>query len=235
MRGPRASASASPAASGGGGVGQRYAPFTRAVPAAPSHRLLFLGDSTCLGYGAESNTHSVAGYFGRDLPRADIANYGRNGATVGDTLALVRARPEVLRTRGEAPLDAAVLLVGANDILRLTSPRRLERDLTALVGAVTPRARHTVLVAGGNLGEALVLPAYLRPLLTWSSSRVHATFAAVAARTGVVYVPGFQAPDARLRDPRNFCLDLLHPSARGYHYFYEAIRAALDARGFAPS
>src|SRR5438128_2600640 len=56
-------------------------PFERKNPHAKL-KILFLGDSTALGTGAMDNTQSVAGWFGRDFPEAEIINRSRNGKRI---------------------------------------------------------------------------------------------------------------------------------------------------------
>src|SRR5579872_4311067 len=52
--------------------------------------VLFIGDSTGVGTGADTNKDSVAGRFGQDYPKVTIDNLSKNGARVENILPIDR-------------------------------------------------------------------------------------------------------------------------------------------------
>jgi hypothetical protein len=84
-------------------LAERSVPFQR-QPAAPTYRLLVIGDSTAVGTGASAPEASLAGLIARDHPSWAIANRASDGARFADL-------PGQLR-RGET-WDAVLILPAA--------------------------------------------------------------------------------------------------------------------------
>jgi len=103
-------------------------------PAAPSARILVIGDSTAVGTGATTPQDSTAGLLGRDYPAAEIINRGVNGSRVAD---LTTRFAEF--TNDE--FDVVLVQIGGNDIVRFTDYAALEQNL------------HTVLAEAQRVGK----------------------------------------------------------------------------------
>ena len=188
-------------------------------------RILFMGESTCLGYGAEDRSVTVAGYFGADFRRSEICNYGRNGYLLRDVSAQIGSlQGPALHER----FDLAVNIIGGNDTLWFTPISTIVKNLHLLLDRVQPLSHRVILVYGGNLGELLIMPSYMRNAMRKRSSLVNDLFQSIAIERGVLFVNGFFEHDLRMVDPANFCPDLLHPCAQGYKHFYNHIRYKLD-------
>lgn len=106
---------------------ERTAAFERRSTSA-SARMLFLGDSTARGVGADTPEETVAGYFAADFPNADIANQSKDGTTV----SVLADRFVTSRQKG---FDLTVLHLGANDVIRfrMASAKSLGENLTKVI------------------------------------------------------------------------------------------------------
>eukprot|EP00050_Salpingoeca_kvevrii_P008522 m.303406 g.303406 ORF g.303406 m.303406 type:complete len:272 (-) comp15922_c0_seq1:248-1063(-) len=190
-------------------------------------RFLFVGDSTALGIGAEDPSCSVAGHFGRMFPSAHVETYGQNAATTRDVVRMLQTT-----TLQADSYTLAVLQTGGNDAFQLVPRKDIIQSISDLTELLAPRVEHFALISGGNLGECLLIPRYLAPLLMRRSRLVHTLFQEFAAsRTDMTYIEGFRINDPRLKDPQLYSNDLLHPSGRGYEYFAAEIIDALRKDG----
>ncbi|PSK95582.1 lysophospholipase L1-like esterase [Murinocardiopsis flavida] len=197
---------------------------TAGEPVGPPLRLLVVGDSTAAGVGVESHGDGIAGRLGAELAartgrevrwRVD----GRSGRTARDVLAALAPGG------GDRP-DVVLVLVGVNDVLRMTSVRAYARSVGAIIAAL--RERHgagpaLVLGAVPEMGGFPALPWPLRPLLGLRARALDAAAMRVsAAEPGVAHVPMPRADGAAAEF---YAADRFHPGAAGY---------ALWAAGLAP-
>jgi acyl-CoA thioesterase-1 len=145
--------------------------------AAAPIRLLVLGDSLTAGYGLPHEDG-----FQAQLARA-LAAQGRDvklidAAVSGDTSAGGRARIDWALADGA---DAAIVELGANDMLRGLDPGQMEANLSAILDTLA--AKHipvllTGMVALPNLGADY-------------GNAFKAVFARLGARKGVLFDPFF--------------------------------------------
>jgi len=198
-------------------------PFIRHHPNARL-KFLFMGDSTGVGTGAENNTQSVAGYFGQDFPDAQVDNDSYNGRKLDQLVAEFPAKTDLT-------YDLVVIQIGANDIMKFTPFRGIDRDITTVIGDAKRIGRHVVILHSGNVGLA---PVFIWPFDWFMAERYRAVrriYMKRALEYGVLYVDLFteRSNDLFLKDiPKYYCLDHLHPSGEGYKWWYERIRATLD-------
>jgi len=199
--------------------------FERDDPAADL-KILFLGDSTAVGTGAKTNSGSVAGYFGQDFPQAKIVNVSRNGLKIGE---LRRNFPLV-----NGHYNLLVLQIGANDILRFTPYKEIEKDLSALVDRARMLAATVVILHSGNVGLAPVFSWPFNVIYTGRSRAVRDIYIRTARAKGVFYIDLFaegKADPFTLDIDRYYAPDYLHPSTDGYRQWYEKIRLTLQHNG----
>lgn len=181
-------------------------------------RLVLLGDSLAVGYGAAVPEGSV-GYM---LADGLAASTGRpvtldNVAFIGATSEDLRLQVAALDSRG-LRADVAVIIVGGNDILQL---RNISRSLAALAGTVRAlrlRGSHVVLASCPDLGT---VPAFLQPLrfsAHWMSRMLATGQTIVVLRNGgrTVSLADLLGPMFRRKPRQMFSTDHLHPSAHGY-------------------
>ncbi|HEU4459129.1 MAG TPA: GDSL-type esterase/lipase family protein [Methylibium sp.] len=193
-------------------------------------RVLILGDSTAVGVGADDPRHSLAGWLAHDLPRSQIVNLARSGATVADTLddyeAWLATQP------AEAPrFDLVVVQAGGNDALRHTPLARVRADADRLLRRLgREQARRCVWLGPANIGLA---PVFIAPFSWWMSSRTRRVVEAIercAHAHGARFVSFWRTRDEDpfSRDvPTWYARDGLHPSANSYRWCY---RQALHER-----
>lgn len=184
--------------------------------------LLAVGDSLAVGVGAQSPEHSVPGRIARVFGDVVVHHRAVCGARVRDLHRQLAAAP---RSHYAAMLVAA----GANDVLRGTRPRDVERALLRFLEEARRRAGIVILVVSANVGGAPILPWALRRLFTARSRRMRDLAAAACARTGAHFVDLFIEPrdDFFARDPhRYFGVDGLHPSSESYRICFERVCAA---------
>ncbi len=202
------------------------APYMQENPLA-MRKILFLGDSTAVGTGAQCHHESVAGYFGKDYPQANIINISRNGLKLNELLQLWVPAP------GDR-YDLVVIQVGGNDILRFTPYEEIAADLPQLLARAKSVADQVVILHSGNVGIA---PVFIWPfdrIMTARTLKIRAIYQAHAKASGVIYIDLFRylANDPMVGDIGYFYSpDGLHPSGKGYQKWYEQIQHGLKAEG----
>jgi lysophospholipase L1-like esterase len=184
-------------------------------------RVLVAGDSTAVGTGAGEPLMSVPGRIARDNPSVLLVNLAEDGAR---TEALVAQ----LHSAGPAEYDAVLILVGGNDVLRLTGIDRLRDSIAAALHLATGLSDNVALMTVGDVGSAPAIPWPVSLLLSRRAATLRALFAEEAGKRGVAYVdmhvPAAQT-DPFARDPdKYYARDGLHPSAAGYGLWYERLK-----------
>jgi acyl-CoA thioesterase-1 len=167
--------------------------------AAAPVRLLVLGDSLTAGYGLPHEDG-----FQAQLARA-LAAQGRSvkiidAAVSGDTSAGGRARLDWALGDGA---DAAIVELGANDMLRGLDPAQMETNLAAILDTLA--AKHIPVLLTGMEALPNFGPDYQKAF--------HAVFDRLGARKGVLYDPFFLEGVAEV--PSLVQADGLHPNAEG--------------------
>jgi lysophospholipase L1-like esterase len=202
LRHPFAAASSAPPSSGVVGL-----------PGARPFRLALIGDSTAASLGAEHAQDTVAAQLADTLRdrRAYWQSYGVPGARVADIF------PQIRRMLRAPKPDAVVVLIGANDVLRLTSLASVNRDLYT---AVRILRAHDIPVIVGTCPE-MGAAAFLQPLRTLLSARGRQVGTVEKGDLAEVVGPLFKA------NPRTLSWDEFHPSARGYALWAQALAPAL--------
>jgi lysophospholipase L1-like esterase len=94
-------------------------------------RILLLGNGPCHGWGVTTHDLALTGQLGRQLARltgrgCEVDYIGGETMTVDTAEARLRAWPR-------RDYDAAVVILGINDAVRLTAPTRWARKLQSLV------------------------------------------------------------------------------------------------------
>jgi lysophospholipase L1-like esterase len=130
-------------------------------PAHPTYRVLVAGDSTAVGVGAGDPHLSTAGRLGADMPDADITNIAVSGMKVG---ALAASFAPYVSDH----YDLALIQIGANDIVELTSYQDIRESLRASLAAAHAIAGRTIILTSGDLGEG---PAFHWPVTIYLSHR----------------------------------------------------------------
>lgn len=213
--------------------------WQRSVDGEALHLMVF-GDSTATGYGCRSAEEVPGVLMARALAE-------RTGARIRlSTKALVGATSKGLSGQVDAmfvagpPPDAAVIMVGANDVTALNAISRSSQRLGA---AVRRLCASGAVVAVGTCPDFGVITAIPQPLRWVAHARglqlARAQAAAVRAAGGVaVPFADLLAPEFYQAPERMFSEDQYHPSAAGYalaaSQLFPALCEALGERATGP-
>lgn len=206
---PRADGVYSP----GGGPAQRW---PRGMPV--DLHLMIFGDSTATGYGCRS-ADEVPGAL---IARALTEHTGKRirlstKAIVGATSKGLSGQVDAMFVAGPPP-DAAVIMVGANDV---TAFNAISRSAGRLGAAVRRLSAGGAVVAVGTCPDFGVITAIPQPLRWVAHARglrlAHAQAAAVKAAGGIsVPFADLLAPEFHQAPELLFSEDQYHPSPAGY-------------------
>jgi len=193
--------------------------------------LAVIGDSAAAGLGCERADQTpgalLAGGIARDLrQRVDLDVVAVTGARSADLdVQVARA----LRR----PVDAAMIIVGANDVTHRVASAAAARDLGRAVRAL--RATGAVVVVGTCPDLGTVKPV-MQPLRTvaarWSRRLAAAQTVAVVEAGGIAVSLGDLLVQDFNEQPHLWSDDRFHPSAEGYRRIVDALLpSALEALG----
>lgn len=200
-------------------------------PRRPPIRIALLGDSTAAGYGV---------YRERDTPAAQLAIgisdaarrpvHVSNVAVVGAETGALGSQLDAL---GDAPVELAVVMIGANDVTHRVPVADSVRHLGDAVRRLRARDVEVVVATCPDLGTIRPLAQPLRRYARHLSRRLarEQTIAVVEAGGRTVSLGDLLGPlFAEKREM--FSDDQFHPSAAGYAEAARAILpSALDALG----
>jgi lysophospholipase L1-like esterase len=206
-------------------------------PDAPPLRLVLLGDSSALGVGVDRVAETVGGRLAELLSARDGGSGGRRVEL--SSVAVSGSRAADLGTQvarallGERP-DVAVILVGANDVLRLHRPAYSAGHLAAAVRRLVEAGAVVVVGTCPDLGAVRAFAPPLRQLAGLVGRRMARVQAqAVLAAGGVAVDLGQTTGPVFRADSGTLCRDGFHPSADGYrvwaHALYPTVVDALGA------
>jgi lysophospholipase L1-like esterase len=197
----------------GGGPVQRW---QRGVPV--DLHLMIFGDSTATGYGC-SSAEEVPGVL---IARGLAERTGKHirlstKAIVGATSKGVLGQVDAMFVAGPPP-DAAVIMLGANDITALNGIGPSANRLSLVVRKLRTRGAIVVVGTCPDLGVISAIPQPLRSLAHARGLQLARAQAAAARAAGGVPVPLAQllAAEFRAAPELMFSADSYHPSANTY-------------------
>lgn len=193
--------------------------------------LVVLGDSTAAGLGCETPEQLPGVLLARGLAEEterDVAftGYGVVGA---NSQALDGQIDVALREAdGHAP-DAAVIIIGANDVSAKFSPALAAGLLGESVARLRELGSVVIVATCPDLGAIRPIPQPLRSVArTWSLRLAKAQRGAVLAAGGhPVAVADLLSPEFLTRPDALFSTDRFHPSAAGYEAAADLLLPAL--------
>ncbi len=188
-----------------------------------SHFVLF-GDSTAFGTGSMDQHNSVAGRLAHDYPHAHIDNKAENGAVTKDVA-------EKIYEGGEQFYDLAIILIGGNDIVFLTTKKSIQHNLGIILKKAKEMTNNNViLVSPMNVGSSLMFWFPINLFYEWRSKSVRKIFRAVSKSHDVPLVDLFipHKIDFFAEYPGlYFAKDNIHYSGEGYGRIYEEIKEVI--------
>lgn len=193
--------------------------------------LVVLGESTTAGVGVASHDLGLAGSTARALARRlDRSVHWRALGVNGFKAASVRR--ELVPRIPERAAELVVIALGVNDTVKLTPPRRWQRELGALIDAARERTGpcQVVLAAVPPLGHFPALPRPLRWTLGLRARELDRLARELARTMPEVYHVPFTPAD----EPDLFAPDGYHPSERGYAMWGEILARAVPPRRLTP-
>lgn len=180
--------------------------------------LMVFGDSTAAGYGCV-NTDDLPGVL---IARRLAEQTGQRirlstKAIVGATSKGVAGQVDAMFVAG-APPDAAVILIGANDITALNGVSPSAQRLGLTVHKLRSRGAAVVVGTCPDFGLVTSIPQPLRSLARTRGLQLARAQAAAVRAAGGVPVPlaHLLAPKFRAMPELMFSADQYHPSAAGY-------------------
>jgi len=180
--------------------------------------LMIFGDSTAAGYGCLSSDELPGVLIARGLAEASGRRVRLNTkAIVGATSKGLSGQIDAMFVAGPPP-DAAVIMIGANDITKPNgigpSARRVGRAVRRL------RASGAAVVVGTcpDFGVLTAIPQPLRWVARSRGLRLARAQASAVRSAGGAPVPfsDLLAPEFRKAPEQLFSHDMFHPSAAGY-------------------
>lgn len=195
--------------------------------AGPVLRLLIMGDSSAAGVGVVHQDDALAGQLVAALGGYDLRWHleARTGATTAHALAGLRALPPT-------PFDAAVVVLGVNDVIRQVPLRRWLAEQRALWEVLESRfgLRHIYLSGVPPLGRFPALPQPLRALLGARARLFDTALAAEVARRPSGQAVLHPLPfDTDTLDPALMAVDGFHPGREIYRDWAGLIAGAIRA------
>lgn len=198
----------------GAAKGQKTWVLPSATGAAPTKRIVFLGDSLTAGYGlpVEQSYPSLIAEKIRDkhLP-CEVLNAGLSGDTSAGGL---RRIDWLLQNK----IDVLVIALGANDGLRGLSPKSLETNLQAIIDKTKAKNPAVQIVVAG-----MQMPPNLG---TDYAEKFQRVFGEVAKKNDAVLIPFLLANVGGHRDLNQ--ADSIHPTAAGQTIIAETVWQALQ-------
>ncbi|BDB44614.1 hypothetical protein Mkiyose1665_41230 [Mycobacterium kiyosense] len=217
--------------SAGGGPVQRW---ERGLPV--DLHLMVFGDSTAAGYGCLTAEEVPGVLIARQLAeQTGLRIRLSTKAIVGATSKGVRGQVDAMFVAGPPP-DAAVIILGANDVTALNGVGPSAQRLGLSVRKLRDRGAAVVVGTCPDFGLITPIPQPLRSLARTRGLQLARAQAAAVTAAGGVPVPlaHLLAPKFREMPELMFSADQYHPSAAGYavaaEQLFVALREALSDR-----
>lgn len=180
-----------------------------------------LGDSLAAGVGCTHREQSIGHLLAAALRAAghevDLRVHAVSGARSSDLAPQVRAAVA-------AGTDLALIIIGGNDLTRLTPPEVGAGLLRDAVSTLTASGAQVIVVTAPDMAILVHVPPAYRDFVS-QTSRLYATAqadAATAAGATVAHV-GEDVFARFASDERMFSADRFHPSAAGYAVIAHAL------------
>jgi lysophospholipase L1-like esterase len=225
--------------------GRRYAKPTMGLAlrtsmgpsAAPTLRLVLLGDSAAIGVGVEWLSETVGGQLARMLAEGTPDTGERH--VLLSSVGVAGSRSSDLSTQvarallGDKP-DVAVVLIGANDATGLRAPEESADHLGAAVRRLRDAGVEVVVGTCPDLGATRAIAPPLRQIAGLLGRRMaKAQTRAVVEAGGVVVDLGEETGAVFRADAGTLCYDGFHPSADGYRVWAHALYPAVEEAALA--
>jgi len=187
--------------------------------------MVCLGDSLTEGYGASrpsevDKSNSYPAFLGKKVT-IEVINAGISGDTAGDGLA--RVDKDVLANNPQV----VIILLGANNFLKMKPANEAKRDLQAIINKVKNEDRKIYLASfiGDTAWEASYLDTY--PIIPPSMVALLADYKKIYAELWSENSGLGQIPNIWKGIGKNHMSDPIHPNAEGYSIMADNIFSAI--------
>lgn len=192
-----------------------------------SLKFAVLGDSIAYGQGAARPADTPGERLVASLDLADIAAELRVFAVPG-------ARSEALAGQARQTVawgaDFALIIIGANDLIRFVPPAVAAEQLRVAVAILREAAVEVVLAPAPDLSAVPWVPPQFRALVQTGSGVLRRAQTEVALAAGVLVADVHTHTAPRFAaEPTLFSADRFHPSSAGYDVIAEALAPAVHA------
>ena len=180
--------------------------------------LMVFGDSTATGYGCTSADEVPGVLIARGLAKASGKQIRLSTkAIVGATSKGLSGQIDAMFVAGPPP-DAAVVMIGANDITAVNGLPQSARRLGAAVRRLNASGAVVVVGTCPDFGVITAIPQPLRLVTRTRGLRLARLQASAVRGAGGVAVPfsDLMAPEFLKAPEVLFSSDMFHPSAAGY-------------------
>jgi lysophospholipase L1-like esterase len=180
--------------------------------------LMVFGDSTATGYGCLNSDEVPGVLIARGLAKASGKRIRLSTkAIVGATSKGLSGQIDAMFVAGPPP-DAAVVMIGANDITAVNGLQQSARRLGAAVRRLRDSGAVVVVGTCPDFGVITAIPQPLRLVTRTRGLRLARLQAAAVRGSGGVAVPfsDLLAPEFMKAPEVLFSSDMFHPSAAGY-------------------
>jgi lysophospholipase L1-like esterase len=204
-------------------IAAKSEPYVQSNPKS-KFKVLFIGDSTAVGTGAQMPIDSVAGRLGSRFPQISIENIGKNGDKIEDLI------PKLKNLSG-GQYNLIIIQAGGNNILQFTNVKKFERDLEVVIDLAKEKGDAVALITTGNVGLAPFFPRPIGYLYSQRTKKIRSIAQNLAKNEGVIYVDLFEQreKDPFAKDPEKYhAADMLHPSSEGYRIWFERLMEELE-------
>jgi lysophospholipase L1-like esterase len=188
----------------------------------PIFKFTMYGDSVGAGVGATSFETSLAGRLTEFLSQKHhllFKNNSVSGHKMGDVLNMPAPKEKQ---------DLILLVVSSNNLFRLTSLEKFERDTKEVMEKYSSQAEKVIIVGPGRLFDAGAVPVPMRlvyKILAPKYSRIVSN--TVSKYPNIVHIDPINPPI----DPKSYkgkpSYDRFHPSDDGYIFWFEMVKTAL--------
>lgn len=191
--------------------------------------LMIFGDSTATGYGCLDADEVPGVLLARGLAQlSDKRIRLSTKALVGATSKGLSGQVDAMFVAGPPP-DAAVIMIGANDVTALNGINQSARRLGEAVSRLRSSGAAVVVGTCPDFGVITAIPQPLRWVTRDRGLRLARTQARAVAAAGGVPVPlaDLLTSDFRQSPELMFAADRYHPSATGYQLAAQQLLPAL--------
>lgn len=187
---------------------------------------VIIGDSTAAGQGTEYK-QGIAVKTAEYLALKNAVtwtNFSVSGATTGDVLT------NQLDKAVNQKADVVLFSVGANDVTRLTSLRKIKKDLGAIIEKLIAGNCNIKIVLTGSpdMGSVPRFAQPLRGLAGFQTKRVNEVFRQVSEEYQLTFAPIAERTGPEFRKNQSlFAIDKYHPNEDGYKTWQPVLEEAL--------